>query len=349
VRAGEHAKAANGDAFDIRVLAFAQARSRTLRGLQEIFGVDASTAVRILESVPAVVRRGVGAEQAQSYVTALQSIGAEVVLERPAANPSAAEPRPVDPPVASAARRPPPPPGPLRPRAAPPAPPIPAFARGSSENNANAPLPLRSSDLPLPRPILRPPSSDLEFDMTGQQDDLGGSMPQASGPDELDYESGADASGRRGTRSGRREEIELDATDTSNRLDIDPAAAAATQRVDPSTRDQAALGADNDQAQSESRVQGARTMRIADATQRLADPQRGPAMSRAAVVQRPAEAAASGPRSLALLQLLAAVAVVVLGVWLDNTIIYGNATPFSVLVHGLALQQLGFSLWKLLR
>jgi hypothetical protein len=184
--------------------------------------------------------------------------------------------------------------------------------------------------------------------MSGQRDDSGGAIPQASGLDEPEYDhGGADTPGRRGTRGGRREEIELDATDTSNRLDIDPSAAA--HRPESSTHDQASVSSENDQGQSAGRAQGSRTTRNADAAQRSADAQRGPVMSRAAVVQRPAEAAATGRRSLALLQLLAAVVIVVLGVWLDNTIIYGNATPFSVVVHGLALQQLGLGLWKLLR
>jgi hypothetical protein len=72
-------------------------------------------------------------------------------------------------------------------------------------------------------------------------------------------------------------------------------------------------------------------------------------MSRAALVQHAAPADETGDRSVALLQQLAAVIVVVGGAHFDSSIMYGNASVFSVVLHGLALQQLGYGLWKLVR
>jgi len=339
VRVGQYEKPASGEAFDIRVVAFAAAQAATLRGLQELFGVDAATALHIFESVPTIVRRGVAAHDAQAYVSALQSLGARVTLERPAAHPN--PPAVGDVAAAGVARRPPPPPpAPARARPAPP--PVPRAAAARDERVE--PSPHVESELPLPRPIMRALTADLEFDIFGGQG-TDGSLPPALGASVLDTEDTDTHERTQGQRNPRRQEIELDASGSSNALDLDPTATA--PRLEPSPRDQAAHGtlpAPNPPRSAP----GARAARSTDA-QPAPDPQRGAAMSRAAVVQRPAASNSTASRQLALLQILCATAVIVAGVWLDNTIIYGNASHFSVVVHGLALQQFGWGVWKLRR
>jgi ribosomal protein L7/L12 len=340
VRVGQHPKPTSGDSVDIRVVAFAAAQAPTLRGLQEIFGVDADTARRIFDSVPTIVRRGIAANEAEAYVSALQSLGAHVVLEKPAANAQGQRP---EEPAAPVARRPPPPPVQARPRPAPPPSP-----RSAVADRPAAPVVAAragDSDLPLPRPVARALTADLEFDVLGELGSPNESLPPALSLDESGSESGG-ADERRAVRNARREEIELDASGSSKSLDIDPAAAA--QRPEPTGREQSAQQTDHlETADAAPRTAATRGARRADSTQQTTDAQRG--MSRAAVVQRPVTNTAATPRSLALLQILLAVVVVVLGVWVDNTIIYGNATLFSVIVHGLAIQQLGWGLWKLRR
>jgi len=67
-------------------------------------------------------------------------------------------------------------------------------------------------------------------------------------------------------------------------------------------------------------------------------------MSRAAVVHKPGIAAKepySRRRQLGLLRMLGAVSVAAAGVWIDSSIIYGNANPLSVILHGVAIYQFG--------
>ena len=66
----------------------------------------------------------------------------------------------------------------------------------------------------------------------------------------------------------------------------------------------------------------------------------GPAPhARAAVVQRRAVVQATS-RTLPLLQLCGALAVVAIGYWTDNSVIFGTASMFGVVAHGVALYQL---------
>lgn len=62
--------------------------------------------------------------------------------------------------------------------------------------------------------------------------------------------------------------------------------------------------------------------------------------ARAAVVERRAADGAASTRTLPLLQVCFAVGVAATGYWIDSSIIYGSAGPWSVVAHGLALHQL---------
>ncbi|HEX4351705.1 MAG TPA: hypothetical protein VHZ95_02300 [Polyangiales bacterium] len=75
-----------------------------------------------------------------------------------------------------------------------------------------------------------------------------------------------------------------------------------------------------------------------------------PPMSRAAVVQPVVVADdKKARRSRAVVQLLAAALVFVLGLYFDNSVLLGDASWFSVIAHGLALQQFGSALWGFVR
>jgi hypothetical protein len=78
------------------------ASPRAVRGLCELFGVDPGTAQRVLANVPAVVRRGVPAAEAQRLAAALTQLGAKVALDP---LPSADAARPPPPPPAAMPRR----------------------------------------------------------------------------------------------------------------------------------------------------------------------------------------------------------------------------------------------------
>ena len=339
-RAGQQAAGTSGDAFDVRVVAFSGPRAQTLRGLQEIFGVDAATATQLLDSVPAIVRRGVSGQQAQSYVAALQRVGAQVVLERPV-KPHGQGPRPPAP--ATAARRAPPPPAPRAPRGAPPPPPPQAALGPRDDGLPGAAAAAPDSELPLPKPILRPPSSDLEFDMLGGSDTLAGELPSALQANDVDPNELGGGATKTARSNARRQELELDAGGSVASLDLDPAAT--SPRIDATQHAVEPVVPETEDAAPAARTGGLRPLRNPE----QADAQRGPPMSRAAVVQHGAISDDRPERSLALLQLLAAVAVGVGGAQLDNSIFYGNASLFSVIVHGLALQQLGYGVWRLLR
>ena len=335
-RAGQQAREVGGDAFDVRVIAFRAPRAQTLKALRELFGIDDATALQLVNSLPAIVRRGVSSEEAQAFVTALRRIGGEVTLDK--TNGSPAQPPP-PPPAATAT--PPLPPAATRPRAAQPKrapqqPPRPPPA-------AREPPPPETaipSDLPLPRPVQRQLTSDLEFDMSGTADELAplpvGNQANDVGPAELSLHDASSLA-----RKGGRQEFDLDAGADLGSLDLDPSAAAG--RIEPDERERTASAGSNDATASPVRAPGVRPAREHLDVQRMAP------MSRAAVVEHTSTTDASPRRSLALLQLLAAVAIGVGGAHLDSSIFYGNASPLSVVLHGLALQQLGYGVWRLLR
>jgi hypothetical protein len=92
---------------------------------------------------------------------------------------------------------------------------------------------------------------------------------------------------------------------------------------------------------------------LREATQARAQPAAaervgGGPMSRAAVVQ-PVAAKVRDPRKrqLALLRMLAGLLIAACGIWLDSSVVYGNANLISVLAHAVGIYQLGLGAWGL--
>jgi ribosomal protein L7/L12 len=337
-----------GDVFDVRVVAFAGGTAATLKGLQDLFGLDREGAQRLVDSVPLVVRRAAPANEAQSFVAALRGIGAQVALERAANQNGVGPTRNADP---AAGPRPAPPGA----RPAPPAParfappPPPKLAPGKAP-----PPPPREAD-PLPRPIMRAPSADLEFDI--------GSSSSGDGIDGLSRSSAQSAVVQKSSRG--RNEIDFSGEPSTGALELDigdrdPAAdrtgAARTNVAERPTAGRAANAERNtskgvatptpssaeQQGSSESRAESAGRMSVTDISRVGPGP-----MSRAAVVHKPGidpKDQSSRRRQLALLRVLGAVGVAALGFVFDSSIAYGNANLISVVAHAVAIYQLGVGL-----
>lgn len=80
------------DAFDIVILGFDRSRPDSpAAGLQRVFPIDQGTAVRLINALPATVKRGVPQVAAEQYQAALVAIGARVELRRALPKP---EPKP---------------------------------------------------------------------------------------------------------------------------------------------------------------------------------------------------------------------------------------------------------------
>jgi ribosomal protein L7/L12 len=324
----QRAGGGGGDVFDVRVVAFAGGSAATLQALQELFGLDRAGAQRLLDNVPLVVRRAAPANEAQTFVEALRGIGAQVALERPGSSPDPQSAPRVAPPPPPGARPAPPPPV----RLAPPPPPKPAAGKAP-------PPPPRDAE-PLPRPIMRAPTADLEFDLVSGQ---GLAEPKS-------------AMQRVSKRAGsRRNEIDFSAEPDTGSLELDmgpggssathnsmPARAATPDRSTAQERVAAKASANDEFAgdrRSETYVPRASMPAIA----------RGGAgpMSKAEVVHKPGidnSAERTRARQIALLRVLGAVGIGALGVLFDSSIAYGNANLLSVLAHALAIYQLGVGL-----
>jgi ribosomal protein L7/L12 len=209
-RTGSRTQSAASHAFDIRIVAFA-ASPRAVRGLCELFGVDAGTAQRVIANAPAVVRRGVPAAEAQRLAAALTELGAKIALD-PLPGPAIGAPRP------------------------PPPPPTAAMPRRPAANDAP--------------PALHVDSAELEFDVLSAFDaafDTGGAprddlplpapMPEPA-PEPFSALDGDDGV----RRQGRREELELGAETSADAIDIDlvHAAPARARAEAPAARDRRA-------------------------------------------------------------------------------------------------------------
>lgn len=71
------------DVFDIVILGFDRSRPDSpAAGLQRVFPIDQGTAVRLINALPATVKRGVPEAAAQQYQEALAAIGARVELRK---------------------------------------------------------------------------------------------------------------------------------------------------------------------------------------------------------------------------------------------------------------------------
>lgn len=182
-------------------------------------------------------------------------------------------------------------------------------------------LDLSSAGLPAPRASMR---EELH---RGGDDDLLDSRGAGHGHGELDLGQGDESAGRRhmghdeldlGFNAGGGAHLELDAVQA--KAVRQPTAAA----PHPSTERVSRVGQEPVKRTAVQRPQAAT----------------GPApLSAAAVVSRPVPTKDKA-RSIALLQLLIALAVVSIGHWSNSSPVYGNAGLLSVIAHGLALQQL---------
>ena len=308
-----------GDVFDVRVVAFAGGSARTLQALQELFGLDRDAAQRLVDNVPMVVRRAAPANEAQNYVDVLRGIGAEVALERPDGAP-----------LPAAANKPPVPPGARKVPAPPPGKVPPPPPKAAPVQVKVAPPPPRDAE-PLPRPILRQHTADLEFDLatpgagTGEPVSARDAEPQSA---VKPIKGGGAGAGK------RRNEIEFSDDDTG-RLELDVGPTRGPQKVE----DKAASPTGSEPLKPPAAPSGEHQ------TIRGESPERP--MSRAAVVHKPGitdKAPYSQRRQLSLLRMLGAVLVVAAGIWLDSSIIYGNANLLSVIAHGAAIYQFGVGL-----
>jgi hypothetical protein len=340
-----------GDVYDVRVVAFAGGSTATLQALQDLFGLDRAGAQRLVDSVPLVVRRAAPANEAQTFVDALRSIGAQVALERPSNSNAVDRPGPTAArgaePTAmpKPARARPAPPGPVR--VAPPPPPRAAPGKGP-------PPPPRDAD-PLPRPIMRALTADLEFDLA-----------EPRGGDGVDSDSGSSIQQTSGKQGGSRGRNEIDFSDEpdTGRLELDIGSARApssdrnaADRKATSERSTASRGTASDRSAAKTMQQpiapehAAADSRAEQYAGRMSNPDvvRGGAgpMSRAAVVHKPGIESKDSRlrrRQIALARVLGAVAIGTLGVVFDVSIVHGNANVASVLAHALAIYQFGVGL-----
>jgi hypothetical protein len=318
--------------------------------------LDRAGAQRLLDSVPLVVRRGAPANEAQSFLEALRGIGAQVALERPSNSNARDRPRPPAAPRGGepiAMRRPAPPaarpapPVPVPVRAAPPPPPRAAAGK--------APPPAPRDGDPLPRPIMRAPTADLEFDLASSSggdgldsdlrrsiDPLGSKQGGSRGRNEIEFGDDPDT-GRLELDIGSGPDAIPDRSAGARNAASDRSAATRSMASDRNAAKTPLQSAVPDQAAAESRADHtAGRMSNPDVARGGAGP-----MSRAAVVHKPgidAKAGRSRRRQIALLRVLGAVVIGALGVVFDSSILYGNANVISVLAHTLAIYQFGVGL-----
>lgn len=325
-------KTRNAEAFDVRVLEFVGASLQTVHGLQQIFGIDAATAQRVIAGVPGVIRKRVPAAEAERVAQALARLGARVMLE--AAAPLAPEgpglPLPVP-------RQPPPPPAAAilhRPEADLPQPKMRVDAADleydvlsaleAAFDTAAPPPPSAAMPLPAPRPLPVP----MPVPVANPDRQLASPVPAQTqrrlGHAELDLSEG---------RHDAKLDIDLEHGRTGHATTATLAAHPALTASMPDQLRKRTRSADTHMAVNP----GARTNADAPGKHKLGAEQ--PPMSRAAVVERPVVEAPRS-RTVPLLQLLAAMCVAVCGYWFDSSIAFGNASPISVIAHGLALQQL---------
>jgi len=342
-------------AYQVRVEGWSGTRQATLRGLCGLFKVDATTAERWMASVPGVWKRNLPAADAQRFADALAKLGARVALEPSQSasagpNAKAGPPRPpAPPPIPAAMKR---------------APRTQGADRGGSDlefdvlsaldavldEASAAPAPERSlaEELGLWVPDESSPrrSASDEFD-------LGGLSPQAppererrqrSARGELDAgPAGRPQTPARAARSdaeqppvGRAPEREGLRRRAREEFEFSGAAGRGAPGLEI---DQTALKPANDESGAHRK---ART--LADDPAPLPPGSKfgagAPEHSRAALRMQQAVPPPTRGRSLHLLQVLAALGVAAGGHWLDSSVFFGTAGPLSVVLHGLALQQL---------
>jgi hypothetical protein len=184
--------------------------------------------------------------------------------------------------------------------------------------------------LPQPRSMPGANDSELEYDVLSEQEHGYAAHTSISTGlrDDLDMDLGASEAdlmtADMALRRQRQDSLDLEATDASPHLELAAPTPGSERKPNPQaervrSHTQAALAA----------TPAARP-RAADGP---------PPNARAAVVERAAPAE-KPTRSLPLLQVCFAVAVAAIGVWTDSSVIFGNASLWSVIAHGVALYQL---------
>lgn len=106
VGSGPDARAgASTDSFDVCVVAWSDPGAATVERLQELFGIAPAMALRLVSDVPVLVKRGASLSDAEAFVQALEAIGAAVVIERSSAGAPQRSAVPAESPPSAAAER----------------------------------------------------------------------------------------------------------------------------------------------------------------------------------------------------------------------------------------------------
>ncbi len=383
---GERA-GSSADTFDVSVVAWSDAGEQTVETLEALFGIDRATAERLVSSVPVMVKRGVLLADAESFVRALESVGAQVTMEN-----TPGEPVPEDVGPTSLAPRAPAPtslprppirrvqtgpvtlpssaaarenasvsvPGP-RPRVATPAPdqwgsraPVPPGSRVPAPPGSRVPsppasrVPSQPSRVPT-RPISRPISQDVAIELIGND---GHSMRSlGSRPARVrSFDDTEEPDYRRGvTLRGQRN------------LDLDPG----SERLDLSTNALLSRGPAPTLAEPvRSRPQSADLGGEVSGPSLARPPIAGgaaPAASPAATAnETPAVRAAPKPPadpragrakrwSVAFGRLFLGLGIAAAGLWFDDSILRGNATIPALGLHAFGIYQLGLGVREVFR
>ena len=299
-------------AYNVRVHAFESAPQQTLQGLCDTFGLDAAQARRLMASVPAVLRHRVSAADAERCAQALRRLGARVSVENaaaPAPPKLPAQPaRHIQPPTTTAGG---------------------IGQRSPAKDASRAAQALEYDVLSALDAVLEVPETGL---VSAPLHDLGREIEleeaRAAHAPEATHQAAELALGQhRPTHTARQ---------TPQETELELAADAASGKRAP------ALQLDSPAAKPD---HGAMPGHLAAHGEQQANHpahpvQPAPRPHSPVALRVQAKAGDGTPtRALPLLQLLTPVAVVALGLWLDSSVVYGNAGSMSVIVHGLALHQ----------
>jgi Ribosomal protein L7/L12 C-terminal domain len=353
--------------FDVRVLGWRSAGAGTVAALQEVFGLDLDTATQLVSRVPAAVKRGVSSSEAQTFMRALQGVGAQVVLVRTGApvtidapNPAlantparylAAESQPiaVTPPAApttlTGSRVPAPPAPPSKPASGP-------MWSGTGSlasmprptgQTYRGPSPAPRPSPPMSRPVSQPMASHGDLDLIGNDGRRRSpSGPLDGGPLFPDVETGS----ARMRKAGGQRELDLSASSAGQpRLDIEraelpmPAGLPALTEMSPVERFGHESGRARSRPVAEPESKPGRKAPSGGATE---------AAPKATPPRKAPSPAPAGPSKLVgVRQVLVGVSVFVIGLLLDDSVLRGGATPISVALHGIGFYQLGLGLRRL--
>jgi hypothetical protein len=365
-------KEAEPSEFDVRVLSFGADPARVVRGLCDWFGIDVVSAQRLVAGGPAVLRRGLSAEEAEHCAHLLGNLGTKVRIEPAAGSADVGPPR---------VRR------------------VEPANDRSSEGHLEFDV-LSALDAALEPQLSEPPDRDLGRELaleSSEMSDLGsagddsdggefdipaaprrrepappvpafGMLRDAPAPaapalglprNEFDL-AAAHSATTAGVAPDRafRAEFDLDdefhaseaAAQSSNEFDLGHAAPGQEQ-LDLEIQPDYTRGASAAAPPAQERARPQSRRHEPAASPQLAARQRPQPTAAEKVEPRPtaAKPAAPNTNSIPLLRMLIALGVAAGGHWLDSSVFYGNAGLVSVIAHGLALQQLVLGARSLLR